>query len=61
MIYISFKRVILLFIYYGGFPPVIAEKRRRVSVLMDEESPEQKQFYGYIREYTVSWVCVYSK
>jgi len=22
---------------------------------MDEESPEQRQFYGYIREYTVSW------
>jgi len=23
---------------------------------MDEESPEQRQFYGYIREYTVSFL-----
>ena len=22
----------------------------------EEESPEQRLFYGYIREYTVSWV-----
>ena len=26
----------------------------KTDVLMDEESPEQRQFYGYIREYTVS-------